>query len=184
MIFSRYPTLIGVRADQGYLDGDDAYEWYMIVYNSLKEESTDDITEKAILMADGCENVDELPISQTVKMNKALAITPDKEMYDDVQFALNVSKLSSKISCAKPKADKKGKILLSPTTITTMRSQLNLGDVAEAFAWYYEDRIKQGLPAEKKNCIFTKGGYTTKDVETLILSNVLRIWDICITRNT
>ena len=41
-------------------------------------------------------------------MNKALAITPDKEMYDDVQLALNVSKLSSKISCAKPKADKKG----------------------------------------------------------------------------
>lgn len=112
------------RENIAYIDGDDAYEWYMSVYNSLKEESTDDITEKAILMADGCENVDELPISQTVKMNKALAITPDKEMFDDVQFALDVSKLSSKISCAKPKADKKGKILLSPTTITTMRSQL------------------------------------------------------------
>ena len=112
------------RENIAYIDGDDAYEWYMSVYNSLKEESTDDITEKAILVADGCDNVDELPISQTVKMNKALAITPDKEMFDDVQFALDVSKLSAKISCAKPKADKKGKILLSPTTITTMRSQL------------------------------------------------------------
>ena len=112
------------RENIAYIDGDDAYEWYMSVYNSLKEESTDDITEKAILVADGCENVDELPISQTVKMNKALSITPDKEAFDDVQFALDVSKLSAKISCAKPKADKKGKILLSPTTITTMRSQL------------------------------------------------------------
>lgn len=45
-----------------------------------------------------------------------------------------------------------------------------LSEVAEAFAWYYEDRKKQGLPAEKKNCIFTKGGYTAKDVERLILS--------------
>ena len=34
----------------------------------------------------------------------------------------------------------------------------------------YEDRIKKGLPAEKKNCIFTKGDYTQKDVERLILS--------------
>lgn len=45
-----------------------------------------------------------------------------------------------------------------------------LSDVAESFAWYYEDRIKKGLPAEKKNCIFTKGDYTRKDVERLILS--------------
>lgn len=45
-----------------------------------------------------------------------------------------------------------------------------LTDVAESFAWYYEDRIKHGLPAEKKNCIFTKGDYTLKDVERLILS--------------
>lgn len=45
-----------------------------------------------------------------------------------------------------------------------------LSDVAESFMWYYEDRIKKGLPAEKKNCIFTKGDYTLKDVERLILS--------------
>ena len=66
-----------------------------------------------------------------------------------------------------------------------------LSEVAEAFAWYYEDRKKQGLPAEKKNCIFTKGGYSAKDVERLILSmpfkrfdrcrsNALRVWDICV----
>ena len=41
---------------------------------------------------------------------------------------------------------------------------------AHSFAAFYEDRIARGLPAEKKNCIFTKGGYTQKDVERLILS--------------
>ena len=42
--------------------------------------------------------------------------------------------------------------------------------VVEDFAGFYEDRIAQGLPAEKKKCLFTKGSYTEKDVERLILS--------------
>ena len=48
--------------------------------------------------------------------------------------------------------------------------QTRLEDVVQGFAAFYEERIEQGLPAEKKPCIFTKGGYTDKDVERLILS--------------
>lgn len=44
-----------------------------------------------------------------------------------------------------------------------------LADVAADFAKFYEDRKEKGLPAEKKTCIFTKGGYTARDVEQLIL---------------
>ena len=44
-----------------------------------------------------------------------------------------------------------------------------LQDVAADFAAFYEDRRARGLPPEKKNCIFTKGGYTPRDVEQLIL---------------
>ena len=50
------------------------------------------------------------------------------------------------------------------------QGQARLEDVVQAFAAYYEHRIEQGLPAEKKPCIFTKGGYTDRDVERLILS--------------
>lgn len=50
------------------------------------------------------------------------------------------------------------------------KGEANIVDVAENFAYYYEDRIKQGLQAEKKPCIFTKGNYSAKDVEKLILS--------------
>lgn len=63
-----------------------------------------------------------------------------------------------------------------PVFLISILSKMNekgeamLSDVAESFAWYYEDRIKRGLPAEKKNCIFTKGDYSLKDVERLILS--------------
>ena len=50
------------------------------------------------------------------------------------------------------------------------KGQARLEDVVAAFTDYYEQRIKNALPAEKKPCIFTKGGYTEKDVERLILS--------------
>lgn len=50
------------------------------------------------------------------------------------------------------------------------KGEASLADVAETFACYYEDRARKGLPAEKKKCIFTKGDYTLKDVERLILS--------------
>lgn len=48
--------------------------------------------------------------------------------------------------------------------------EARLEDVVQEFAAFYEERKEHGLPAEKKPCIFTKGGYTEKDVERLILS--------------
>ena len=50
------------------------------------------------------------------------------------------------------------------------QGQARLEDVVQFFAAYYESRIEKGLVVEKKPCIFTKGGYTDKDVERLILS--------------
>ena len=49
-----------------------------------------------------------------------------------------------------------------------------LENVAADFAHYYETRKEKGLPPEKKPCIFTKGGYTQKDVERLILTMPFR----------
>ena len=43
-------------------------------------------------------------------------------------------------------------------------------DIVDEFSAFYEERIQNGLPAEKKKCIFTKGNYSQKDVEKLILS--------------
>ncbi len=61
--------------------------------------------------------------------------------------------------------------LISFLSCMNEKGEALLSDVAESFAWYYEDRIKNGLSAEKKPCIFTKGGYSPKDVEKLILAN-------------
>ncbi|MBE6852285.1 MAG: DEAD/DEAH box helicase [Ruminococcus sp.] len=64
--------------------------------------------------------------------------------------------------------------LISFLSCMNENGEAELDDIADSFAQYYEDRLKQGLPAEKKNCIFTRGSYTAKDVETLILSNPFR----------
>lgn len=48
--------------------------------------------------------------------------------------------------------------------------EARLEDVAHSFAKFYEDRVARGLPAEKKPCIFTRGGYSEHDVERLILA--------------
>lgn len=45
-----------------------------------------------------------------------------------------------------------------------------LEDIVQSFADYYETRIHKGLVPETKPCLFTKGGYSDKDVERLILS--------------
>lgn len=50
------------------------------------------------------------------------------------------------------------------------RGQARIEDVVQEFASFYEHRLEQGKAAEKRPCIFTKGGYTDKDVERLILS--------------
>lgn len=48
--------------------------------------------------------------------------------------------------------------------------QARIEDVVQEFASFYEQRLEQGKVAEKRPCIFTKGGYTDKDVERLVLS--------------
>jgi len=63
-----------------------------------------------------------------------------------------------------------------PVFITALLNHMDedgkarIEDIVQEFASFYEKRIEHGLPAEKKPCIFTKGGYTDKDVERLILT--------------
>ena len=63
-----------------------------------------------------------------------------------------------------------------PVFLLALFDQLNsegeasLDGIVDSFAEFYEDRIRDGKIPEKKPCIFTKGGYTQKDVERLILS--------------
>ena len=65
------------------------------------------------------------------------------------------------------------------------KGMVKLSDIVAYFRYYYEGRRVVGLPVEKKNSIFAKGGYTDKEAERNILSNPFkRFEDMQILRHT
>lgn len=62
---------------------------------------------------------------------------------------------------------------------------IRLEDIVSYFRSYYEGRRTAGLPVEKKNSIFAKGGYTDKEAERNILANPFkRFADMQMLRHT
>lgn len=114
-----------------YIDGDLAYEWYMDCYLQLRENSTDQITKRSLLVADSGDNLEELPISQTVRVKKAIVIESTEAQREEVRFALDVKQLAGKLATSVPKADKRGKIFLSPEKIKTIRRQVVADQITE-----------------------------------------------------
>ena len=108
-----------------YMDGDEAFDWYMECYQTLKEKSTDEIGKSSILCADDGEHLDELPIAKTVRVKKAVVIQPvSEEQKEEVRFALDVKGLAAKFKPCVPKPDKKGKVMLSPDKVRIIRKRM------------------------------------------------------------
>lgn len=109
-----------------YIDSCDAYERFAEMFEELKRESADEITKKAIDMADAAENIDSLPIAETAKVKKAIFIEPAKDAEDDVNFVLDTRNLARKIAPSVPiskEEKKKGKMLVTPDVIQKVRRQ-------------------------------------------------------------
>ncbi|MCL2665603.1 MAG: phospholipase D family protein, partial [Defluviitaleaceae bacterium] len=110
-----------------YMDGDRAFDWYYGCFEELRDNSTDNITVKMITVDDTSENIEELPIAQTVKVQKALIIEPqiNEQFQEDKRFALSVKGLAAKYAPLMPKSDKKGKTLITPDAIKLARRKLD-----------------------------------------------------------
>ena len=107
-----------------YVDGDAAYDWYWDCYCQLREDCTDQIAKETLLFADDGTNLEELPIARTVKVKKALVLQPAEEAKEEVRFVLDVKNLAGKFASSVPKPDKKGKLILSPDKIKSIRRQV------------------------------------------------------------
>lgn len=107
-----------------YVDGDAAYDWYWDCYCQLREDCTDQIAKETLLFADDGTNLEELPIARTVKAKKALVLQPAEEAKEEVRFVLDVKNLAGKFASSVPKPDKKGKLILSPDKIKSIRRQV------------------------------------------------------------
>ncbi|MCR5331583.1 MAG: NgoFVII family restriction endonuclease [Lachnospiraceae bacterium] len=111
------------RENISYMDGDAAFDYYLDVYHSLKEDSVDEISRKALEYADLSENIDAIPFSETVKTKGIVAIESEKR--EEVKFILDVSKKSEKLAPHMPKPEKKSaKTLISADVITKIRRHL------------------------------------------------------------
>ena len=120
-----YNAFNGVQRENiSFVDGERAYSWYIDVYNDLKDASVDNISRKAIELGDSDENLELLPIADTIKAQRVLVIDPDSEQNSEIEYILDVKKLSDKIKPLAPKADKKGKITIIPEHITRIRRNL------------------------------------------------------------
>ncbi len=113
------------RENVCYLDGDEAYNWYYDVFCSLKENSSDEISHKALTLADMEEHLDDLPISETVKTRKALVLEPVFDMNQEIEFILDTRRCANEMRPYAPKKEKKtGKISISPEHIIQMRRHI------------------------------------------------------------
>lgn len=107
------------------VDGDAAYEWYRDVFESLKTDSTDEISRRALEIADLADNLDELPIAQTTRIKKAMVIEPDQNVKEDVKFILDTRNMARKLAPIMPKGEKKsGRILLSSDVLLKVKRHL------------------------------------------------------------
>ena len=114
-----------------YMDGENAFEWYKECFEKLKADSSGTITKSALAVADDCVHLEEVPVAQTVKFRKALVIEPVSELKEEVRFVLDVKKLSAKIAPHVPKADKNGKLMLSPDKIKITSRHLESAKIKE-----------------------------------------------------
>lgn len=107
-----------------FCDDEEAYEWYIAQYQNLKENSSDVISQKAFLLTKENENIENLPIFETVEIKKALVIEPTTELNEEIQFILNTQGLAKKLNPCMPKAEKKGLILLDGTKAKIIKRQI------------------------------------------------------------
>jgi len=116
-----------------YMDGENAFDWYYGCYCRLKENSTDDITSKMVYIDTDLENLEELPIAKTVRVEKVFVIEPNvnEETREEIRFAMDVTNMKTKLTPFSPKPDKQGLIRLSPEIIKQTRRTVDEARVRE-----------------------------------------------------
>ena len=123
------------RENISYIDGERAFDWYLNIFEDLRENCACDINKKAIPVSDNLEDYDieNLPISQTVNLRKGMIIEQhtDPSVDERIKFALDVKNLTGKFKPLVPKADRNGILKIMPEHIKQIRKRFTDGKVQE-----------------------------------------------------
>lgn len=92
-----------------YLDSERAFDWYYDVFLLLKDDSTDEISKKAYELSDISDNLDLLPISERIKRDRVFTIESQKNADEDIEFILDVKRISEELKPLIPKNENKKK---------------------------------------------------------------------------
>lgn len=111
------------RENIAYMDGDKAYDWYLEVFESLKEDSVDDISYKAIAVGNDSDNIDEIPLSQRVKTKGLIVLEPanTEEDREQAEFAYRIDQLKAQFKNIIPADKKNGKFYVNTNSIVRAR---------------------------------------------------------------
>ncbi len=92
-----------------YLDSERAFDWYYYVFLLLRDDSTDEISKKAYELSDISDNLDLLPISERIKRDRVFTIESQKNADEDIEFILDVKRISEELKPLIPKNENKKK---------------------------------------------------------------------------
>jgi len=112
------------RENIEYFDSERLFDYYREVFEDLKESCVDNINSKALAVMDNADNIEEIPIANTVRIKKALVIEPQSEASDEIKFTLETKNLAGKYKAYTSKPDEKGKITLTPETFKQIKRKL------------------------------------------------------------
>ena len=118
-----YSAFNGIQRENiTYMDNIEAYDYYRGLFEQFKDKCADNVVHSSItrIMADPDAAQDKLmelvPIVETVKVKKAIIL--EETTNPEYLIAADASDISKDIKPIMPKADKHGKIVLSPTDMS------------------------------------------------------------------
>ena len=121
-----YSAFNGIQRENiTYMDNSEAYDYYREQFDGFKEECADNVEYKSILRliadpdAARDEMMDIVPISETVKVKKAVILEESEN--PEYIIAADAANISKDIKPLLPKKDKTGKVVFSPSEFTKMK---------------------------------------------------------------
>ncbi len=112
-----------------YFDDQEAFDYYKKHFDNLKDKCSDTLSEKVIAAIQEDDdyirdNIQEVPILQTIKKNDVVILEPTSTDTDDVEIVASINGLEAEIKPLIPKIKpEKGKILLTSDKIKTFKKK-------------------------------------------------------------
>lgn len=106
------------------LDDEAGYEYYLSVYESLRENATDSVSRDQLLTVDYSDDIDQLPFLKSIEKKQLLIVEPSKNMAESVKFVTNMRMASERLKHFMPESLRSGIVKINASQIRRLKSKL------------------------------------------------------------